>query len=147
MKDFVFEAVPYTENIPHGVDEAIRARVSLMEDDIIYFNEIPIPSVFSIDIVFDAIHKLALEKTKCAILINLISCIPPGAVARKHINKRFRELGENTESIKHVAYYTGRNFIINTAAKFVMYQTTIKSFSVDKHREQAMEKIQAALNS
>lgn len=121
----------------------MRKRVTIFQDKIILYDEIPIFSPFSIEIMFSEMTKLANQFNECAYIIDISETQLPDAETRRILNKKFKETLNN---VKHVAFVTGKNFIINTAAKFVMFQTNLDSFSINKTREEAVENIKKIFN-
>lgn len=137
-EEFIFEKISYREDSSLETVEAIRNRVSILEEGIILLNEIPIVSPFSINLVFDQMKIFAKTIERCAYLIDITKTEIPNAETRRVINAEFQSTLSN---VKHVSFVTGKNFIINTAARFVMYQTNLNSFTIDKTREKGIESI------
>jgi len=142
-EEFKFEKKTYGEDSPPHIVEAIRKRVSILEDGIILLDEIPIVSPFSINHVFDQMKIFAKTLEKCGYLVDITDTVIPNAETRRVINREFQHTLSN---VKHVSFVTGKNFIINTAARFVMYQTNLESFSISKTREEGIAAIKKALN-
>ena len=132
------EEKPYDENSSEQEIEALKLRVTLEEGNIVLFKEAPIQTAFSVTVLFDQIASIAEPMEEYSLLIDLTEANRPGAKARKVLNERLCNLGSN---LKHVAYFTGKNFIINTAIKFVMYGTGSDSYSVHTKKEDALKAI------
>jgi len=143
MGEYSFQKIPYGPDSTPEIQEAIRSRVSLLEDKVILLDEIPVVSPFSIRLVFAEMTKLSEDFTKCAYLVDVSNTSIPDAETRGYINMEFKN---TLHSVKHVAFVTGKNFIINTAARFVMFQTNLESFSINKTREEALVIIKKVLN-
>jgi len=142
-EEFKFEKMAYGEDsLPHVI-KAIESRVSILENGVILLNEIPIVSPFSINIVFSRMADYAESMEKCGYLIDITKTEIPNAETRRVINSEFQSTLSN---VKHVSFVTGRNFIINTAARFVMYQTSLDSFSISKTRADGINEIKKVLN-
>ncbi len=139
----MIEKKKYDHSASEQVKEAMRKRVTIFQDKIILYDEIPIFSPFSIEIMFSEMTKLANQFNECAYIIDISETQLPDAETRRILNKKFKETLNN---VKHVAFVTGKNFIINTAAKFVMFQTNLDSFSINKTREEAVENIKKIFN-
>ncbi len=146
MNDILIEIEKksYDETSSPEVIEAIKNRVSFIEPRVILLWEIPVVSKFSLDLVFARMTELASTCNKeCAYLIDISGTDVPNAATRRHINDLFKTTLSN---VKHVSFVTGKNFIINTAARFVMYQTNLESFSIVKTREDGLREIRNVLN-
>lgn len=142
VSDIILQDVFYNEDAPPEIIQAIKNRVFLIEDNIIVLDELQKVTPFSLNIVFTEMTELAKQLPKCAYLIDITDTTVPNAEARRFINAQFQATLSN---VKHVTFVTGKNFLINTAAKFVMYQTNLKSFSIDKTREDGISKIKSVL--
>jgi len=142
MAEFELQDIVYGEDSPPIVVEAIKQRVSVIEDEIVLLNEIRHVSPFSINIVFNEMKQYASELENCGYLIDITNTNVPDAKTRRVINNEFKHTLGN---VKHVAFVTGKNFIINTAARFVMYQTSLNSFSIVKDRNQGIADIHKVL--
>ncbi len=119
--------------------QLLKNQVSLIADDIICFEEIPTQTPFSVNTCFDEIERLVEESGASYLLIDLINANRPDAVARKVLNQRFARL---EDSIKHTAYCTGKNVLINTAIRFVMFGTGLTSYTVSTLRKDALLEIE-----
>jgi len=142
MNSHAIEVKKYTEDSTPEEIQAILERVYILEDQIIVLHELPIVSQFSIELIFAKISKLATQFEKCAYLVDISSSRLPNAESRRVINNQFKDTLSN---VKHVAFVSGKNFIINTAAKVVMFQTNLDSFSINKTREEAISIIKKVL--
>ena len=131
----ILENKPYDTNASPEEVALIKQSVQMLNDSTIIFKEVFFPNPFTIGITFLEMGRLTSEHPGCCILIDLTDAGRPDAESRKEIHKGFLVLQKN---IKHVAYFTGKNFIINTAIKFVMYGTGVESFSVHKAKENAL---------
>ncbi len=141
---FVFENRKYNESSTAEERAAILNTVTLYNDKIIYFKEIPVASTFNINLVFPKILKLAESKDACGLVIDLRETTKlPDADTRRTINAQFSNI---CDAIDHVAFVTGKNKVLNVGIKFIMHHTNLKSFSINTSVDQAMEKIKAILS-
>lgn len=141
---FIFEKRAYHEDATKEEIQGIKDNVFLYAPQIIYLDEIPVVSPFSIQLVFAEIEALGKQIGAHGLLVDIRNTNRPDAITRRAINKEFARLCEN---IAHVSFCTGKNFLINTAARFVMYQTNLDSFSVNKTVEEAVAAIQKSLKN
>jgi hypothetical protein len=126
---------------PYGPDstpeeiEAIRARVFLHDERTVGYREMPIQTPFHIDQYDAKIQELTAELDTFDLLIDLTEAKPPSAETRA----RLRKLFSSQTKMARAAVFTGRNFMLNVAAKFVLSGMGLQSFSVHTTREQALE--------
>lgn len=133
----------YYEGASEEIINAIRARVSMIEEKILLYREISDMIQFSVKLMFNELLRLSNQFDSCGYLINLEETKVPDALTRRKISEAFDETLIN---VKHVCFVTGRNFIINTAARFAIYQTNVKSFSIHKYEEEALKKLKNILH-
>ncbi len=140
---FEFEHRAYDEHATEEEIQAIKNQVFVYEKGIICLKEIPVVSTFSINLVFDELERLGKQIAKHGILIDITETQRPDAQTRRVINARFSKI---CESVQHVSFCTGKNLLINTAARFVMYQTNLDSYSIHKTIEASIEAIKEKVN-
>lgn len=141
--NFDFETRPYHEDASEEEIKAIKDLVFVFSDNIIAFKEMKVISPFSANLVFDQMELLGKNFDHYGILIDLTTSQKPDSKSRRVINKRFKKICEDVE---HVSFCTGKNFIINAAARFVMYQTNLGSYSIHKTIDGAVNAIKSKLN-
>ena len=122
---------------------AIKNSVSLLDEQTIFFLEVPVITPFSANLAFDQIDLYASKLGNCGLIIDLSLCKKPDSIARRTINDRFKKLPEN---ILHVAFFTKQNIIVKTAIKFVMFQSILDSYSVSSTMEEATLALNKILN-
>jgi hypothetical protein len=109
------------ENRPYGPDSteeergAIMAQVVSLGDDVVLYREAPVVTPFSLDLMFGRIGELREGLDRVYLVIDLTVTGPPSAEVRQYLRKLFRALQPT-----HVAVFTGKNFMLNVAAKFVL---------------------------
>lgn len=136
----IIEPQAYGPDCSAAVKEFLIARVTPFRHDIVLLKEIPVQSEFSIDLMFDQVEKIAESMGPFYALVDLTEAQRPPARMREYLRKR---LGRLT-SLKYVALFTGKNFVLNMAAQFVFGTTTFSSFSVHKTQEEALLAIEKA---
>jgi hypothetical protein len=131
------------EERPYGPDstaeeiKAIRECICLYNDGIVMYKEVPVQSVFQLDLFMEKIREITTDLASFDMLIDLTEANRPSPEIRTHLKKCFNEL----EKLRHVAVFTGQNFMLNIAAKFVLSSCGIRSYSVHKKLEEALEAI------
>jgi hypothetical protein len=114
--------------------EAIRAMVYMHRSDVLYWKEVPVMSVWQVEQFKEKIDELTEELDEFSILIDLTNSKPPDARTRAALRNVFTPLG--LHGMKRAAAFTGKNFFINVAAKFVLGGSGLK-FSVHSTQEAA----------
>lgn len=135
---FQFKKKAYNEEATSEEVQAIKENVFIYDPQIIYLKQLPIVSPFSINLMFDRVELLGKKMEAHGLLIDIRNTERPNALARREINQRFSLLCKN---LTHVAFCTGKNFLINTTVRFVMYQTNLESFSIKKTIESSIDAI------
>jgi len=138
------EKRPYTADST-SPDEiaAIKNHVQIYDDQTIYYKEIYIMNEFTVNLMFDEAIRLGKTLGEHGLLIDLLTCTFPDSITRRVINKQFRIA---TESVSHVSFFTGKNVLLNAAARFVMYQSNLDSFSIHNTFESALQTIKDKIN-
>jgi hypothetical protein len=127
------EAREYGPSSTPAEVEAIRARVSLYSHDIILYRELPVQSVFHLDLFEERLHELGGGMRYYDLLIDLTEAEFPSGTIRARLKKMFL----SQKKLRKIAVFTGKNFLINTAAKFVLSEPGL-TFTVSSHIEQAL---------
>ena len=139
---FPFEKRAYNHDSKTEELEAINNCVFNYSEDIIYLKEVPVVSELSVDICFDAVERLAKNMKKRGLLIDVTETQVPDSRVRRQINKRFQFIGEIVE---HVSFWSGKNILINSVARFAVFKTNVGSFSIHKTQEAAINEIKKKL--
>ena len=140
---FNFEKRAYNEDATEEEIQAIKNEVFIYDKEVIYYKEILVVSPFSINISFGEVERLGEQMGKHGLLIDIRQVKNPDARTRRAINSRFSKI---CESVEHVSFCTGKNILLNTAARFVMHQTNLNSFSIHKTVGASIEAIKKKLN-
>ena len=135
---FVFEARPYG---PGSTPEEIRAIedcVFVHAPGILYWRELPVQSEFQLRIFDERLRALCREWTEYRLLIDLEVATPPGAAVRAGLRKVFQ--GQE-EKLRRIAVFTGKNFMLNVTAKFVLTNAGMRRFTVHRTLAEAEEEL------
>ena len=119
---------------------ALRERVRLHQEGIILFEEVPVMCEFQIDVCYDEIERLLRAHPGSSLIIDLRVAPRPDAHLREYLRGRFQRMRGH---IKHVAVFTGKNFLVNVAAKFIL-TGVMDSLSVHRTLAEAEEAIRHA---
>lgn len=134
----MIEAREYGPDSTDGEQQLLRSRVKLIADDVVLYEEVPVQSTYQIDVMFERLRELTRDLNKFFYVISLRDAGRPTINTRHHLKMRFLEFHER---ITHTAVYTGKNFMLNVAIKFVFNGFGFDSYSVHRTVEQAMHEI------
>ena len=124
-----------TENIAEEI-EFLNARIVDVGDRTILVREVSNPSPFQTVVLFARITELSDRYASFSLVIDLSEATRPNAERRALIQKCFNQ--ELRDKVDHLAIFTGKNFLLNTVTKFVLYGLRMRSTSVHKTEEQAL---------
>lgn len=138
----IIEARPYGEESTDEEIELLKSQVEKINGDTILWKEVPVPTVFQINIFNEKLKELTVEKKNYYMIVDLTCSERPKADAINAIRKMLN----NFTGLKYLAVFTGKNRILNIAAKFLVARLGLLSseFSMHKTKEEALEAIQSA---
>jgi len=110
------EARPYGPDITEEEREALRERVCMHSDDTVVWHQVPIQTIYQLDIFEEKMFELTQELENFYLLIDLTEAARPTAEIIDYLRKIMRKF----QGINHASVYTGKNFMLNIAAKFVL---------------------------
>ncbi len=141
--EFVFENRPYHEDCSELVKEAIRNRVSFYDSQILLITELPVSSTFTIDFLMNEVVRKGKTIGDYGLIIDVRQAQKPNAETRRKINEKF---GIICNDVMHVSFCTGKSRLLNTIVKFVMYHTSLKSYSFNSSLEDCVADIKKVMN-
>ncbi len=106
---------------------------------IIYYREPKSTTKEQLDFNFNKIWALAKPFNDFTLILDLTYADRPGPEIRQHILDCFDLI---RPKLTHVAIFTGKNFIINMAANFVLRKTKLGSYTIHKTQEEAEEALE-----
>lgn len=137
----MIEARAYDESCTEQEREALRQRVQRLDDDTLFYEEVPVPSPFQVELMFARLRELTVDLPRFYYVVDLRVAERPSAELRELLKQGFHEFKHR---IVHASVFTGKNFMLNVAVKFVFNGFGFRSFSVHKTREEAMAAIEKA---
>lgn len=138
---FVLEHRAYNkEDTSEEQLKAIQSRISTLDDDILYYLELPCMTEFSTHILFDELERVLQEKKFKAILFDLSQAAPPSSQVREILYQRFETI---IPQIGIYSFTTGKNAIINIALKFFINsrKNNLRNAKFAKTKEKAIANI------
>lgn len=135
------EARPYGPGSSDAERQALRARVSVLEDGLVLFRAVPVPTPFQLDLSFDRIEELTAGLASFALVIDLTEGRRPNAEVRARLRERFSRL----KRLCHTSIVVGPNFVLTVAARFVLRGSGLGSLTFHRRYVDALEAARRAL--
>lgn len=129
------EARPYGPGSSDEERAALRARVSRIEDRVLLFRAVPVPTPFQLDLSFDRIEELTAAMDGFALIVDLTEGRRPSAEVRAHLRHRFSRLTR----LAHTSIFVGPSFVLTVAARFVLRGAGRGSLTIHRRYEDALE--------
>lgn len=136
------------ESRPYGPDaaadeiEALRARIWKVEDGLFVYDEVPIQSLFTLDLLFDRLEELAAGLDHFAYVVDLRGVKRPGAEVRERLKQRVKRLNPR---LAHVSIVVGNDVVIRAVAKLAAFSIGFRSFTSNVSVEDGLEACRRAL--
>lgn len=130
------EKRPYGEDSTAEEREAIAERVSVYSDGLIAVRQMPVPTLFSLDLMWNRIREISQDMPSFSMMIDLSETSRASGEVRAHLKKLFA-----TISPGHVALFTERNPFLTKAASVIFGKLGLSSYSVHKTRAEALAEL------
>lgn len=130
------EKRPYGEDSTEEEREAIAERVSLYSDGLIALRQMPVPTPFSLDLMWDRIREISQDMPSFSMMVDLSETSKPSDEVRTHLKKLFATIRP-----AHVAAFTERNPILTKAASVIFGKLGLSSYSVHRTRADALAEL------
>lgn len=134
------EARPYGPEISDSERDVLRAQVTLMDENIISWQEAPVTTPYQLEVYAEKLRELIKDLDGFYLLADLSNTIRPSP----EVLDCLRSIMSGQKKLRHAAVFTGMNPLINVAAKFVLARIGFASFSIHKTRDQALDAIKNA---
>ncbi|MDH5378555.1 MAG: hypothetical protein OEX00_09550 [Gammaproteobacteria bacterium] len=131
------EARPYGPESTADEIAALREQVIMITDDIVYWREAPITTVFQIQVFGQKLDELMAQVDHAYLLADLSHTNRP----KPEVLQAIREAIGRQTVIRHMAVYTEKNALLNIAAKFALSRVGFKSVSISKTKAEALLEI------
>jgi hypothetical protein len=116
--------------------EAIADRVSLVGEHLLFMDELPVQSPFSVNLMFDRVELLARAWDRFAYVVDLAEAKRPDAETRAVLKSRVARLNPR---IAHVAVVVGNNLLMRAMARLFAYNMGLASVGIHATRAEAIE--------
>jgi hypothetical protein len=136
------ERRPYgPDSSPEEVD-ALRARIEVTPSGVVVFNEVPVPTVFSVTVLFDRLEEVVAGWRSISYVADLTEAQRPSAEVRSVLKMRAMRLKDR---YGHVAIVVGDNIVIRAMARLFAYSMGLRSVSLHPNRDQAIAEVRRAI--
>ncbi len=135
----VLERRAYGPDSTEQEQRAIRNLVTVHSDGVIVYREPPVVTKFTLDLFWERIRELSEGLDRFYLIADLTDTRPPNQEVRRYLRDLYATIHP-----EYVAIFTGKNFVLNVAAKFVLGMALGKiPHSVHKDIEGALGAIDA----
>jgi hypothetical protein len=122
--------------------DELRARVWKLDDGLFMFDEVPVQTPFTIDVMFDRLEELAAGIDRFAYLVDLSRVKRPDARVRERLRHR---VGRIRPRLVHVGLVVGGNAVIRAVATIAAFVIGFRSFTIHASIDEAVEACRRAL--
>jgi hypothetical protein len=117
----------------------LKGLITIFDSHTLLFKEAPIVSEFQIEICFNHMaHLIEKNPDLKYLLIDLSASQRPGPKERQCLKVFWKKIAPDLD---HISLFTEKNFLLNTAAKFVLNGLALRSFSIHKKKEEAIREL------
>ena len=128
------EARAYGPDSTEAEIEALRGQIWMFAPRIVMYRELPVLSLFHLEVYEKRLMELASSVDSFQLLVDLRVAGRPNAPTRDRLKKLFIK----PHNMTRVAVFTGRNVLLNMAAKFVLSGIGMPRIIVVKSLDEAL---------
>jgi hypothetical protein len=121
--------------------EAIKSRVSVIEDRVLYFRSIPQETPFTVDMMFDRLEELSADWDSFYIVRDFSQPMEINAETRAEVIERFSRF---KHKVRHVALISDVNVFLRVTIRFLAARSSFFRYSVHRAFDEALEKVHQA---
>ena len=122
--------------------EAIAERVSVVDDRILLFREVPVQSPFSVKLMFERFQVLAQHWDRFAYVVDLTEAKRPDPETRAVLKAQFLVISPR---VAHLAVAVGDNLLMRAMARLFAYGMGLTNVSIHATRAEAIEEARRAM--
>ena len=106
--------------------EQLLSQVFVIEPGIVFYREIPVQSVESVDLMLGRLHELSAQWPKFIEVLDLSKVLRPSPAVRAAIRVWMKKL---VPRMSHMCIIVESNVIIRAVARFVAYSMDVRQIS------------------
>lgn len=130
------EARPYGSDMTTEERDALLARVYVVEPGIVFYREIPVQSVESVELMLARFLDLAFEWPMFVEVLDLSTVERPSPAVRAAIREWMRRL---VPRMTHMCVVVEKNIVMRAVARFVAYSMNIRQVSFHETEAEALD--------
>jgi hypothetical protein len=138
------EARPYDADMTGAERAAIAARVSLVDEGIVVWRELPVCTPASIRTMWAEAERLLAGCQPCVFVFDLREALPPDAPAREALRACAREM---VKASGHFSVVLGDRFILGVISRLVAYAAGYHQSSFHRSVDAAIAEARRVLSA
>ena len=130
------EARPYGAEMTPEERRTLLSRVYVVEPGIVFYREVPVQSVESIDLMLARLYELGREWPTFIEVLDLSTVVRPTPAVRAVIRTWMLRLSPR---MAHLCVIIEKNFVMRAVARFVAYSMNITQVSFFETEAEALD--------
>jgi hypothetical protein len=130
------EARPYSADMTADERDSLLSRVFVVEPGIVFYREIPLQSVESIDLMLGRLYELGSQWPTFIEVLDLSKVERPSPAVRARLRRWMLRLAPN---LAHMCIIIEKNFVMRAVARFVAYSMNITALSFHETEAEALD--------
>ena len=130
------EARPYGADMSPEERRTLLSRVYVVEPGIVFYREVPVQSVESIDLMLARLYELGCEWPTFIEVLDLSRVARPTAAVRAVLRSWMLRLSPR---MAHLCVIIEKNFVMRAVARFVAYSMNITQVSFFETEAEALD--------
>jgi hypothetical protein len=130
------EARPYGAEMTPDERDTLLSRVYVVEPGIVFYREIPVQTVESIDLMLGRMYELGCQWPTFIEVLDLSTVIRPSPAVRVAIRGWMQRIAPR---MAHMCIIVEQNFVIRAVARFVAYSMNVTQLSFYETEAEALD--------
>jgi hypothetical protein len=130
------EARPYGADMTPEERDTLLSRVYLVEPGIVFYREIPVQTVESVDLMLARMYDLGCQWPTFIEVLDLSTVIRPSPAVRAVIRSWMLRIAPR---MAHMCVIVEKNFVIRAVARFVAYSMNVTQLSFYETEAEALD--------
>ena len=130
------DARPYGADMTPEERGTLLSRVYVVEPGIVFYREIPVQSVESIDLMLARLYELGCQWPTFIEVLDLSTVVRPSAAVRAVIRGWMLRISPR---MAHLCVIIEKNFVMRAVARFVAYSMNITQVSFFETEAEALD--------
>jgi hypothetical protein len=122
--------------------EAFSARVWVNDEGIVFFEEVPVMTVFGVDAEWDRFEELTAGRDHINYIVDLTQTQRPTAEVRAALKRRIARVKAR---LGYGALVIGDNVLMRAAARLISFSIGIGPMSMHMTREEAVNEVRRVI--